>query len=302
MRLLFAIALSLAATATWAEPQNSCSNADALGVSRVAEIDTTNGPRFGEQYAGDHLLQAGEVVLTFDDGPFPNDTKAILDALATQCTKATFFNVGSMAAAYPDLAKEVASQGHTIGTHTWSHANLAWLPQGRAIAQIETAFTVEDRLLGGGVAPFFRFPYLSDPKRVIAYLGTRSIAVFSVDIDSMDYLARSPNAIVHRVMGELAKRGKGIILFHDIHAVTAKALPTVLSELKAKGFKVVHVVSKMTLTTLPAYDRPAASQVVASTSLAEPIHANTRAGTKLKLFRPARSHDLDPDWNTKPLH
>src|SRR5271169_1127779 len=108
MRLLLAIGLSLAATATWAEPQNSCSNADALGVSRVAEIDTTNGPRFGEQYPGDHLLQAGEVVLTFDDGPFPNDTKAILDALAAQCTKATFFNVGSMAAAYPDFAKEVA--------------------------------------------------------------------------------------------------------------------------------------------------------------------------------------------------
>jgi peptidoglycan/xylan/chitin deacetylase (PgdA/CDA1 family) len=82
-----------------------------LGVSRVAEIDTTGGPRFGEQYPGDHLLQAGEVVLTFDDGPFPNDTKAILDALAAQCTKATFFNVGGMAAAYPDLAKEVASQG-----------------------------------------------------------------------------------------------------------------------------------------------------------------------------------------------
>ena len=274
MRLLLAIGLSLAATATWAEPQNSCSNADTLGVSRVAEIDTTSGQRFGEQYPGDHLLQAGEVVLTFDDGPFPGDTKAILAALAAQCTKATFFNVGSMAAAYPDLAKEVASEGHTVGTHTWSHANLAWLSQGRAIAQIETAFTVEQRLLGGGVAPFFRFPYLSDPKRLIAYLGTRNIAVFSVDIDSMDYLARSPDAIVHRVMGELAKRGKGIILFHDIHAVTAKALPTILTELKAKNFKVVHLVPKTTLTTLPNYDRPSVAHVAANSS-AEPTASST---------------------------
>ena len=95
------------------------------------------------------------MVLTFDDGPFPNDTKAILDALAAQCTKATFFNVGSMAAAYPDLAKEVASQGHTIGTHTWSHPNLAWLSQARGIVQIETAFTVEQRLLGEAVARSF---------------------------------------------------------------------------------------------------------------------------------------------------
>ena len=83
MRLLLAIGLSLAVTAAWAEPQNSCpGNAEALGVSRVAEIDTTGGARFGEQYPGDHLLQAGEVVLTFDDGPFPNDTKAILAARA----------------------------------------------------------------------------------------------------------------------------------------------------------------------------------------------------------------------------
>ena len=171
-----------------------------------------------------------------------------------------------MAAAYPDLATEVAREGHTIGTHTWSHPNLAWLPQARAIAQIETAFTVEQRLLGGGVAPFFRFPYLSDPKRLIAYLGTRNIAIFSADIDSLDYRARSPDAIVRRVMGELAKRGKGIILFHDIHAVTAKALRTVLTELKANGFKVVHLVPKTSLATLPPYDRPAAAHVAANPS------------------------------------
>ncbi len=112
MRLLLVIAFMFMATATWAEPQNSCSNADALGVSRVAEIDTTGGPRFGEQYPGDQLLQPGEVVLTFDDGPFPNDTKAILDALATQCTKAIFFNVGSMSAANPDLLQPGSHRRH----------------------------------------------------------------------------------------------------------------------------------------------------------------------------------------------
>ena len=186
-----------------------------------------------------------------------------------------------MAAAYPDLAKEVARQGHTIGSHTWSHANLGSLSQARAIAQIETAFTVEQRLLGGGVAPFFRFPYLSDPKRLVAYLGTRDIAIFSADIDSFDYLARSPDAIVRRVMGELVKHGKGIILFHDIHAATAKALPTILTELKAKGFKVVHLVSKTTLTTLPAYDRPAAHTVAAhEPSPAEPALASAPIARK----------------------
>jgi peptidoglycan/xylan/chitin deacetylase (PgdA/CDA1 family) len=248
---------TVAASAAWAQaPQESCpGNADALGVYRVAEIDTTGGPRFGDQYTGDHLLQQGEVVLTFDDGPYPVYTKEILDALARQCTKATFFNVGSMAAAYPEIAKEVMQQGHTIGTHTWSHPNLRWLSQARAIAQIEMAFTFEKRLLNGGVAPFFRFPYLSDAKRIVDYLATRNVAVFSIDVDSLDYRARSPNDVVRRDMGGLAKLGKGIILFHDIHSVTAKALPTILTELKAKGYKVVHLVPKAQLETLAAYDR-----------------------------------------------
>jgi peptidoglycan-N-acetylglucosamine deacetylase len=217
---------------------------DALGVSRVAEVDTAGGALFGDQYPPTTLLQKGEVVLTFDDGPHPTFTKEILAALAAQCTKATFFNVGEMAKQFPDIAKQVRAEGHTIGTHTWSHPNLGSLSLERAKAQIESTITTENAILPNGVAPFFRFPYLSDPKQVRAYLASRNIAVFSTDVDSFDWRTKAPDKIVDNVLKGLTKVDRGIILFHDIHEQTVKALPTVLKELKSHGFKVVHLVPK----------------------------------------------------------
>lgn len=230
--------------------------ADALGVSRVAEIDTAGGPLFGDQYPPTSLLQKGEVVLTFDDGPHPQYTKEILAALAAQCTKATFFNVGEMVQQFPDVAREVHAQGHTIGTHTWSHPNLGALSLERAKTQIESTISAEEKVLPNGVAPFFRFPYLSDPKRVREYLASRNIAVFSIDVDSFDWRMRSPEKVVDNVLKGLQKTGGGIILFHDIHAATAKALPTVLSELKSHGFHVVHLVAKSPVQALAMSEPP----------------------------------------------
>jgi peptidoglycan/xylan/chitin deacetylase (PgdA/CDA1 family) len=223
----------------------------------VIEIDTTGGPRFGAQYRGDHLLQSGEIVLTFDDGPHPAYTKPILVALAAHCTRATFFNVGRMASAYPDMVKAVASQGHTIGTHTWSHANLKIISEVKAKSEVESAFSSEQRVLNGPVAAFFRFPYLSDSRAMVAYLGMRNVAVFSIDVDSKDYLAKTPEDVRRHVMSGLSEYGKGIILFHDIQRMTARALPAILNELKAKGYRVVHLTSKAPFQTLAAYDRKA---------------------------------------------
>lgn len=225
-----------------------------LGVSRIIEIDTKNGPTFGQQYPSEKLLDAGEVVLTFDDGPFPVYTQAILDALKKECTKATFFQVGTMVKNYPHIAQKVHEEGHTIGTHTWSHANLASLSTESGKSQVERAITIENKVLSGAAAPFFRFPYLSDTKRIRNYLSTRDIATFSIDVDSKDYKAKTSQTIVKNVMSGLEKTGGGIILFHDIHKTTAKALPLVLKELKDKNYKVVHLVAKKNLQPLPQND------------------------------------------------
>lgn len=223
---------------------NADACADTLGVSRVVEVDTKGGGLYGDQYPPQHLLEKGEVVLTFDDGPHPTYTKEILAALKAHCTKATFFNVGEMAKRYPDVAREVEAEGHTIGTHTWSHPNLGRTSLKRAKSQIESTINTENEVLANGVAPFFRFPYLSDPKRVRTYLADRDIAVFGIDVDSQDYRTRKPDRITTNVLKGLVKTGGGIILFHDIHAQTAKALPDVLDELKRHGFHVVHLVPK----------------------------------------------------------
>lgn len=225
-----------------AKPAIDCK--DKLGVSRIAEVDTAGGGEYGDQYSPTKLLEKGEVVLTFDDGPNPQYTRQILAALADQCTKATFFEVGEMIKHFPDIAKEVQAEGHTVGTHTWSHRNLGSISLDRSKSQIESTINLAQATLPNGVSPFFRFPYLSDPKRVRDYLASRNIAVLGIDADSSDWRVRTPEKVIKNVFAALDKTGGGIILFHDIHPQTAKAIPTVLTELKARGYKVVHLVPK----------------------------------------------------------
>ncbi|MDH4982087.1 polysaccharide deacetylase family protein [Hyphomicrobium sp. D-2] len=227
---------------------------DGLGVTRVAEVDTAGGGEYGEQYRPTPLLQDKEVVLTFDDGPHPVHTREILDALAAECTKATFFYVGRMLKNFPEIAKQVQAEGHTVGTHTYSHRNLGATSLGSAEQQIESTFNIADEVLPDGVAPFFRFPYLSDPKRVRDYLAKRNIAVFGIDVDSWDWRVRSPEMVIRNVLTGLDRKGKGIILFHDIQARTAAAMPTLLAELKKRGYKVVHIVPKSKLEAVAAVE------------------------------------------------
>ena len=141
----------------------ACANPDALGVSRVVEIDTTGGPGFGfEHFKQLDFLADKEVVLTFDDGPWPVNTPAVLKALADQCTKGLFFSIGKHATYHPEILREVAAAGHTIGAHTWSHANLnsKKMTDQQAKDEIEKGFSAVKLALGTAPAPFFRFPEL----------------------------------------------------------------------------------------------------------------------------------------------
>jgi len=245
-----------AASAGPALAQGSCPNPNALGVSRTVEIDTTGGPGFGfEHYKAYDFLKLKEVVLTFDDGPQVNYTHAVLDALAAHCTKATFFSIGKMAAGLPEIIRDVAKAGHTIGTHTWSHADLSRMTnEADWKAEIEKGASAVKRAVGGPIAPFFRYPVLKDSKESLAHLASRGIAVFSADLDSFDFKFRNPEQFVKTVMDRLERKAKGILLFHDVQPVTAKALPQVLKELKDRGYKVVHMRPKVELKTLAEYD------------------------------------------------
>lgn len=227
-----------------------------IGLARTHQIDTTGGPRFGaNQYPGREFLAPGEVVLTFDDGPHPAYTQPILNTLAQHCTLATFFMVGQRAIMYPEIVREVARRGHTIATHTWSHQNQAQLGGDAARTEMELGISAVQKAFGAPAAPFFRFPYLSDPQSSQAYLRSRNTGIFSIDVDTHDYKTRSPTVVIRNVMQQLQQKGRGIILFHDIQPSTVGALDQLLRELKAKGFKVVHIAPQRGQVTVAEYDK-----------------------------------------------
>jgi len=230
-------------------------NPNAIALSRVVEIDTTGGPGFGFEHFKTHdFLKPGEVVLTFDDGPWPGNTPAVLAALASHCLKATFFPIGKHAMWHPEILRQVAEQGHSIGTHTWSHANLATKSIDEGKTEIEMGISAVHHALGGPNASFFRFPALKHPPELVTYLGQRNVGIFSTDMDSFDFRMRRPEQVIHSVLAKLAKHGKGIVLLHDFQHPTSVALPELLVRLKANGYKIVHMRSKDSIATIPEYD------------------------------------------------
>jgi peptidoglycan-N-acetylglucosamine deacetylase len=234
------IAAGIAAAAAGECPQG------ALGVSRTIVVDPMEHTRVGSmQYSESLPLNDHEVVLTFDDGPLPPYTSRILDTLASQCVKATFFMVGRMARGYPSLVKRVYSEGHTIGTHSQNHPfTFNKMTVDQAAKEIEDGFTSVRTALGdpSGVAPFFRVPGLLRQASVEQYLAAHGDMTWSVDFVADDWTHIKDKEIVKRAISRIEARGKGILLLHDIQPQTALALPQILSELKAKGFKIVHVV------------------------------------------------------------
>jgi peptidoglycan/xylan/chitin deacetylase (PgdA/CDA1 family) len=270
MRIWATVAASLvvgmAGASSALAQSGQCANPNALGIARTVEVDTTGGPGFGfEQYKAHDFLLLNEVVLTFDDGPWPNKTRAVLKALADHCTKAIFFPIGKHALWHPEILKEVAAAGHTVGGHTWSHANLGKMKGEKSVEEIEKGFSAVKLALGNNPSPFFRFPFLQASEEELAYLGTRNIAIFSHDLDSFDFKMRKPEDVIKSVMTKLEKKGKGIILMHDFQQATAAAIPTLLNDLKAKGYKVVYMRAKAPLNTIAQWDDAAKHEIKGAT-------------------------------------
>jgi peptidoglycan/xylan/chitin deacetylase (PgdA/CDA1 family) len=237
-------AVASAPTPAWA--QDCPGNPDALGTARVLTLEPDTLKRVGVmQYPQSLSLADKEVVLTFDDGPLPRYSNAILDILAAQCVKATYFLVGTMARAYPDVVRRIYEAGHTIGTHSEDHpSRFERLPVAKLRWEIDQGIADVGAALGDPkeLAPFFRFPGLGRSDAAEQELAARSLIVFSSDTVADDWYRIKPSEIVRRAMMRLEARGKGILLLHDIHPVTVEALPELLKKLKEAGFHVVHVI------------------------------------------------------------
>jgi len=218
----------------------------ALGTSRTLVVDPKKHPRIGTmQYAETLPLRDHEVVLTFDDGPLPHNSNRVLDILASQCVKATFFIIGRMAQAYPEGVRKVRDAGHSIGAHSQNHPlSMNRMSIERAKQEIDDGIASVKSALGddAALAPFFRIPGLSRAEAVEDYLASQGLQIWSADFPADDWRHISSSRVYEIAIKRLEAKGRGILLLHDIQARTVAALPRILRELKARGYRIVHVV------------------------------------------------------------
>lgn len=225
-----------------------CPRPDTLGTARVLTVDPQTYPRVGTQSFPQTLpLEDHEIVLTFDDGPNPPTTSKILAALAQECVRATFFMIGQSAAAHPQLVKRMAAEGHTIGHHTFAHADLKKISHDKAVEQIDRGFSADEAALNGKATsvpttPFFRFPYFESTPALLDLMQSRRIAVFGADFWASDWNPMTPQQQLELITGRVRGAGRGIILFHDTKGQTAAMLPDFLRFLRNNNYKIVHIV------------------------------------------------------------
>ena len=241
-----ALALLFAVTAATAA---ECPRGDTLGTSRVLAVDAASTPRVGlKSFAQSLPLEDHEVVLTFDDGPFPPTTLRVLAALAHECVQATFFLIGKNASENPQIVKKIAAEGHTIGHHTWSHRSLKRIKAGETVGEIDRGIAADELALHGVATstpstPFFRFPGFESTPALLDLLQSRGIVVFGADFWASDWNPMTPRQELELVIGRLRAARKGIILFHDPKARTAAMLPDFLRYLRNNNYRVVHIVA-----------------------------------------------------------
>jgi peptidoglycan-N-acetylglucosamine deacetylase len=219
---------------------------DALGTSRTLVVDPREHPRVGAmQYSESLPLRDHEVVLTFDDGPVPRHSNQVLQILADQCVKATFFIIGRQAQANPEGVRKLAAAGHTVGTHSQNHPltfNRMSVEQAKQEVDQGIASTLAALGDPSALSPFFRVPGLLRGEGVETYAASQGLQLWSADFLADDWRHIPSGKVYDLAIKRLEARGKGIFLLHDIQARTVAALPKILHELKARGYHIVHVV------------------------------------------------------------
>ena len=186
-------------------------------------------------------LQPGEVVLTFDDGPNPASTPAVLKALAQARARATFFMNGEPLARASDLARQVRAQGHSVAMHGFEHAHFGQYSPQRQLEDLRAMEEVFVRVFAG-TAPAYRFPFLEETDPLRDALAAQRVTVMSADVGIDDWLPdQSPETLVQRLLERLRATGSGIVLLHDAQPQTAAALPSLLRALREHGYRIVHL-------------------------------------------------------------
>jgi peptidoglycan-N-acetylglucosamine deacetylase len=240
--IVCALAIAACSDAAPTDPAAIACDTTRLGVERTITVTADSG-------SIETLLDDGEVVLTFDDGPDPRRTRAVLDQLDRQCTKATFFLLGGQADRYPAMVREIAKRGHSLGGHSWSHANLMTLTADAAHSEVSTGMhAVNAALAGTGAkAIMFRFPFVATNAELSADVREMGLLEVGVTADGADWTKNRPEASVEMILQKLDLAGrKGVILLHDPFDKSDERVNLLLSRLKQDGYKVVALGSAET--------------------------------------------------------
>lgn len=196
---------------------------------------------------GGYELPPKTVALTFDDGPHPVYTAEIEAILKQYGVPAVFFNVGRNLGAISadgkaevstrgEISRKLMQDGFVIANHSFSHAQLSKEKGDSLRAEIVNTDTLL-KAVDAKRSALFRFPYGASNKEANKYLNEAKLKSVMWNIDSLDWADPVPKSIVDRVMQTVHKEERGIILFHDIHERTVKALPAVLDQLVAEGYQ-----------------------------------------------------------------
>ena len=246
--IMLRVAIVVLIACTAAAQAAECPRAGTLGTSRVIGVDAAQTPRVGlKSFAQTLPLEDHEVVLTFDDGPWPPTTSRVLATLAKECVRATFFLIGKPASEHPELVRRIAAAGHTVGHHTWSHRSLMRIKPGETPGEIDRGISAVETALHGIATttpstPFFRFPGFESTPATLDLLQSRGIVVFGADLWAGDWNPMTPKQQLKLLTDRLKLARKGIILLHDPKAQTAAMLPDFLRYLKDNHYRVVHLV------------------------------------------------------------
>ncbi|WP_062203534.1 polysaccharide deacetylase family protein [Demequina salsinemoris] len=177
------------------------------------------------------------LALTFDDGPV-DGTAELLDVLAERGAKATFFVVGKNASQHPDIVKRMVAEGHAVGNHSWSHADLTDLSDKQLAREITRTSDRIEQITG--VRPtVLRPPYGATGPRVAAVAEDEGLAQILWDVDPADWKVRDAGKVTKRVVKD-AHPG-AIVLSHDIHESTRDAYAKIIDKLLAQGYTLVTI-------------------------------------------------------------
>jgi peptidoglycan/xylan/chitin deacetylase (PgdA/CDA1 family) len=190
------------------------------------------------------------VALTFDDGPHHSLTPQLLDLLSAYEVRATFYVIGSRVARHPQLAARIASEGHEIGNHTWSHPSLFGYSDAGVLSQVDrTSRAVIDAT--GRMPVTLRPPYGDFyPRQSLMLFQARGMPTVFWSVDPEDWRRPASAVVASRIVN--GSRPGDIVLSHDIHGPTVRAMPATIEGLAARGFRFVTVSE---LIGWPRWDR-----------------------------------------------